>query len=274
MKGKVVFTAMGNNWGRRHRRAMGVFVKPYKQAGWDVVWEKFSSAQVHAEVASAQHVYIWNGADLRSRHVLVTATNSPARVFCVEHGHFPQRGHLHVAEHGLYGRHPGLKADWDKLLTQADWDMFQARRRHLQEQWNPTRDVLVPLQVGRDVQVVKFGNGYTNDYLAALDLGPDKWIRHHPKNRFKHKAPNVDDRRNTMEVLQSYRRAYGINSTLLLEAALVGLDVTTLGQSYLDWSRNRDVAVAAILSCQIPRHAVNLKPWIRPCRGLEQLADL
>ena len=245
----------------------------YKEHGWEVRIAAPGDPDLEKKAKGARHAYVWNGVNSYSRRATVVFQNSGARLFTMEHGHFPQRTHFHVAEGGLYGRHPGRLVNWDEVLTHSDWVNFQKERAARDVERNPCRDVMVPLQVGNDVQVVHFGNGYNNDYLAAVDLGPDKWLRHHPKNPRKHPAEKLDNRP-LGEALASYDRVYGINSTVLLQAALWGLKVTAIGQSYLDWHPDPDVAIAAVLAMQVPNKTTDFTPWMRPHMGLQHLEEV
>jgi hypothetical protein len=247
----------------------------YSSRGWKVVMTFFADAELLAKFGNSRHVYIWNGSDRYSRDAVAKAESSGARVFCVEHGHFPQKGFIQCAEGGLYGRHPGRLVNWDAALSNADWERMLAARQAQQHFRQPIRDVLVPLQVRDDVTMLLYSNGYCNADMVAMELGPDKWIRHHPKNAYRFtQFPRVDDRPNLLAVLGCYDRCVGINSTVLLQAALMGLEVKAFGQSYLDWSRDRDTAVAAVMAMQIPTNASDLSPWIRTHMGLQQLEEV
>lgn len=264
-------------WGQGHFRFTAPIRRFYADNGWCVRKVRLDdNPDLGDAVARADHVYIWNGSGAPGLRVARYAAESGTRLFCVEHGHFPQSKFIHVAEGGLFGRHPNRWVDWERELTQGEWEAFRKARASLERWRNPSREVLVPLQLPKDCTMRLFSNGYTNDYLVRGYFGRDKWIRHHPKSSFRHKWPNqVDNRPNLNEVLGTYERVTGINSTVLLEAALMGLEVTNLGQSYLDWCHHdHDVAAAAVLSNQIPINATDLTPWMRPHRGLEQLTEV
>lgn len=253
--------------------AMNAIERLYRDRGWEIsYWNP--KEKMTQQVKGADHVYVYNGTDPRQAYASIIAKNQGSEVFFVEHGHFPQTGFFHCSREGVLGRHPGKFVNWDAVLTQEDWSKFQKRRSSLSAMRNPSRDVLVPLQVPGDSQLKHFGNGYTNRDLVIMDLGPDKWIRHHPKVSKGPEYFQLDNRNPLNQVLASYERAFGINSTVLLEASLMGLEVTCLGQSYLDWHPDPDVVCAAVLAMQIPFEADDYSPWIRPHMGLEQLGDL
>ena len=261
-------------WETDHRQRITNLKKFYDQSGWETSWTNPDANDYNKQIRGCSHVYISNGSEPLTKHFVWKAEAVGAKCFCFENGHFPPNGFYTIADRGLYGRHPAQKMDWDKLLDQGDWDKFNTKRNQLTVWRNPIRDVLVPLQVDHDITVLKYGNAYTNEDLLECDLGNDKWVRNHPKGKRYRNDGHTDDRPNLNQVLGSYDRAFGINSTVLYQAKLMGLDVSALGQSYLEWHPDPDVAMCALLAMQIPTDTNDFTPWMKKGRGLEHLSDV
>ena len=271
---KACFITTLSIYGKGHRQRLRPLKEFYDRQGWDTCWTNPSAEDKEKQLKDCDHVYIWNGSDDASRDISWFARSLGSRLFCMENGHFPQGEYNIIAEGGLYGRHPGLNEDWDSILCESDWTKFKEARLKLEIWRNPIRNVLVPIQVDSDVTVVKYGNGYTNKDLVSADLGFDKWIRNHPKGRRYSRDAHTDDRPNLKQVLGSYDHVFGINSTVIYEAKLMGLDVTALGQSYLDWHVDPDVSICALFAMQIPINTEDFSPWIRRGLGLDHLLHL
>lgn len=271
---KVCFTTTIKFWGKQQRQRINSLKEFYSKKGWDTCWSNPDAPDLDRQLQGCSHVYMWNGSDNTSRPIYWKSKAVGARVFSVENGHFPQSKYNICAEEGLYGRHPAQKMDWDRLLDQEDWDKFQQKRNEMVFWRNPIRDVIVPLQVDDDVTVLKYGNAYTNEDLLRCDLGGDKWVRNHPKGKRYRNDGHTDDRPNLDQVLGSYDRAFGINSTVLYQAKLMGLEVSALGQSYLEWHPDPDVSMCALLAMQIPTDTNDFTPWMKKGRGLEHLSDV
>jgi len=103
---------------------------------------------------------------------------------------------------------------------------------------DPIGRIGLALQVEDDSNLVAFGNGFDNQAAAVYvrlthgDEGPIA-IRAHPGSLFKIRGASwfeTDESYDSMEFIQRCKRIVNVNSSLGLEAVLLGTPVTVLGE--------------------------------------------
>jgi len=239
------------------------------------LWTRWRSAWGAIEaIRNADHVFIWNGQDIGCQWIrrACEEEGKPWSVF--EWGFFPQKEHFHIDPSGIIGDSSLCGSlDWvtDEMLSayRAFRERFLAGRGL---EWKGDRDgpVLVPLQIEHDSSIIFHSPIKRMAELVrhVADAYPDREIRvvKHPVNlnqRIGEGRWKVIPGR-TLDAAQDAGLVVGLNSTSLLETAMLGVPTIALGRCPLSHHQDEvERLLAACVARQIPRGAEDLTPWLR-----------
>lgn len=210
------------------------------------------------DVAGFDLVYVWNGQHDKQREAVeaANAAGTPLRV--LELGFFPQEDHcfcdpLGVGPNSSVYRDPdALEPDCHALDDARDWFLGHDR-------WvGGGGFTLVPLQLEGDTNVVLHSDFISMRQFAehcreSID-GPIVF-KHHPKAR-RVDVPELEDCRYVFGGASTawIRRAdmvYGINSTVLLEAELMGAPMNAIGRGHAERCNEDPEYLARLVTCQV-----------------------
>lgn len=200
-------------------------------------------------------VFCWNGSSSGDQITASLAAASGAQMVYSEQGWFPQSNTIYFDMTGTNAR-CGTRHKSYKELSQKDRINFINARNnyidgcnisHLYTAHNfrvappdPSKPIFVPLQDERDLNIVKDSPFKTMDaFLGYLsNTWPELQFRVRPHPKFPHPKLSyysnveMDDPKQAMfESLASCGMVMGINSTTLLESALLGKTVVAFGES-------------------------------------------
>jgi hypothetical protein len=262
------------------RTALRGVIKWHEAKGHCCRFSNFRVSNQRAHFGSPDLAYIWNGEYPEVRGVVDYLREHAGKIKYMELAWFTQGRFLYFDDMGTNGNcslfHDSL--DW---ITCEHISAIKTHREEFYQgrYWEPEGDaqVLVPLQINTDTQIVCFGNGWHNQRL--IDYAAEKFekftIRPHPKDtQFPHYRipPNalVETSRDKtlIDALTGALKVVGINSTTLLEAALLGAPVECLGKSFLNHPAGREKILGALLARQIPMGKSDLDDWAQPHLGL------
>ena len=187
---------------------------------------------------------------------------------------FPQREFIYFDPRGTNGN--------SSLFTDPlDWleDEDFARLAEAREQYRDGHEiadkgyVLIPLQLEEDTQIRFWSPFPTMEAFIAhcrrAFQGRKVIFRKHPKDKRNYECLTQESNGDLKKLICGASLVYGINSTVLLEAALIGKPVVTVGKSLLSIGPSRDHALAALLARQVPVGESDLSPWFDRGRGLD-----
>lgn len=245
------------------------------RTGWKS-WED-TGERAHA-IRDSKLVIIWNGNDPGGGWVRRVCRHYGTQYVVAEWGFLPQAGHFHLDSSGIVGSSSlcgGL--DW---VTESHLDALRVHRdAHLGARgwrWRGAPDsfVLVPLQLERDSAMYMYSPFPSNaafiDHVARQFPEAQIVVRPHPHDTGSYAGAGrvrVETQRSTMDVAQDASTVIGMNSTVLLETALLGVPTVALAPCPLEkHQRSPDEVQRLLAACvarQIPLTVSELDPWLR-----------
>lgn len=205
------------------------------------------------------YVFVWNGNSDGDQKVIRAAEEVKAQMVYAELGWFPQKGHLHFDFQGVNAKSSLATAEF-KPLTQEQQDELvkyksEFKKEKASEYSSKQDHILIALQDERDSNIInsRFDSMYqfVEEALTFIrsaypkDQHPDLKIKVRPHPHFKNvRLPESDDFEiDTDPIYKSIMEAkvvYAINSTVLLEAALLDKETMSYapGLTYLHATRH------------------------------------
>jgi hypothetical protein len=272
---KILILCWGNN--SHLLKRMDGIVSHHHRLGDSLTTCRFKSPKLREEIKNADLAYLFNGMHpvMSDAKKLVAEFNTP--IIYMEVGWFPQKDHWYFDSQGTNGNstlhHDNL--DW---LTPYDFKHLETRRHEYQGGRTLTDKgyILVPLQVPGDTAHIWSPFETTSDFIGytrRIYEGREIIFRRHPKSKEPLHNLNLGThgKGDLLDLICGASFVFGINSTTLLESALIGKKTISCGKSFLEIGKNQEEAIAALLARQVPCTCTRLEPWNRPGRGLETL---
>ena len=271
---KVLFITWS---GHRYARQRLQRLKDYHEdRGDQTQWTHFNASDFDEHLESGGLAYMWNGQYELCAPIKKKLTKAGMAIHYVEIAWFPQ-------DEYLYFDSSGTNSDCSLFQDELDWltvEDYQVLNRFAAAyrqgaQWFEGDYIFVPLQLSHDMQV-RHGGTFQNmsEFITHVrHQFPEQRVifRKHPKDGGTYDIGD-DGSGDLRDLLLNCKAVYGINSTVTLEAALMGVPVTVIGKSLLNIGESRKQALAALLARQVPVNATDFSPWTRTGRGLEHLA--
>ena len=213
-------------------------------------------------VVNAKAIIIWNGSTSEFIEIRKKILALGRKITFAECGYFPQKEHFYFDKVGV-NLESQLKTD------NLDWLNFSHQQRLERIKNTFFKDVvpfkgaqdytLVVLQVPNDSNVQRhsrFKDGMQTFIDFVLNKYPDDNLlfKTHPKDRLCHsydfgRAQKVDE--DARSLVLGARRVVGINSAVLYEAALAGVEVDCYGDSLLNQANaNQRAVLKAVIARQ------------------------
>jgi capsule polysaccharide modification protein KpsS len=229
------------------------------------------------------HVFIWNGdREFDSVARALCETHNIPHTF-MESGFFPQRGYYTLDRKGVNAK----SALMDDDLSWVGEPQF-AKLQALRERYLGTRRytgggdsnggyILAPLQIEHDTSIVLHSPYKTMQAFIdhAQELFPQRRIvfKTHPKDKndnYKIKPGNELVRKGSfLDLAAKADLVYGINSTTLLESALLGAPVTAVGNGFLKQHAHRvEKLLAALADMHVPIEEKDISYWLEKYTNL------
>lgn len=237
---------------------------------WYAAWDAISA------VRRADHVFIWNGQDAGCEWIRRACVEEGKPFTVVEWGWLPQQEHYHFDPSGIIGDSSLCGSlDWVTPRQMAEFRVFREwyrQERGLRWCGDVNGPVLVPLQIEHDSSILFHSpiKRMSDLVRRVCEMHPGREIRvvRHPRNPRQqikladgHRWTFVDGP--TLQAAQHAGLVVGINSTSLIETALLGVPTVALGRCPLAaHADDVDRLLAAYVARQIPRSATDLTPWL------------
>jgi hypothetical protein len=275
---KVLFiTWAGHAFARSRLARLKQF---HHDRGDNVGWTNFSARDLPQQLDGCELAYVWNGAyNHIQRTVIEPLKQSGCKIVFVEIAWFPQGEFLYFDKSGTNGN---CSLFDDDLSWLEDFDF--RRLDVFSEMYRGGRSleskgyIFAPLQLSSDTQITHW-SPYKRmddfiDHCREKFRGMEIIFRKHPKDRgsYARKGIGSEGEGDLRDLICGAELVYGINSTVILEAALIGKPVAAIGKCLINIGDERRRSLAALLARQVPISATDFGPWIRPGRGLEHLS--
>lgn len=250
----------------KHKKQYSKLAKWLESKGHKIYYSGWSVYMRKLNLLNIGFVFIWNGSKGGQKKM-----GSRCRVLKIPHAYvevawFPQNSNIYIDPTGTNG---AAKLHNDSLdwVTAKDYQNMEVLREEYKQGIEATDEgyVLVPLQLPQDISVRAWSPySQVKDIVrVARETFPDRKIifRKHPKDRAKYPSLGIDwsegYAKSKMGMIMAASEVWGMNSTLLVESALVGKKVTCLGKNFLDLGDNREHALAALVALELPFRGKN-----------------
>lgn len=274
----AIVTWSGHHWALKRMNNLAAF---HSRLGHRIFYKTFSDADLANQLKDFDLVYVWNGSYPKVRKELVEPLyKNGTRIVFVELGWFPQAEYVYFDQSGTnaYSELISSSLDW---LDEADFAELDRTAKAYRGSRTITEGgyVFVPLQLPHDTQVALFSPykwmGEFVRHVRWVFRGKRIIFRRHPKDPKTYADLNLgkDGEGDLMDLICNADLVYGLNSTVLLEAALLGKQVTAIGASFLNMGPSRRHALAALVARQVHWRETDFLPWTRPGRGMEHLLE-
>ena len=253
------------------------FMQYFKSNGIDVYHVnsvKGAKAALEALIPKMDHVFIWNGNGEVDGYAYRVSKEHDIPYTFLESGFFPQKKYYTMDRKGVNAK-SFLIDDTLDWVTQSHLNKLDSFRQGYFKgrRYNGGGGyVLAPLQLEGDSSIQLHSPYKTMQAFIdhVEEEFPDKRIQFKAHPRDKNATSYQVNERNTLlvkadflELAESAELVYGINSTTLLEAALLGAPVVSIGDGFLKSHKDQvEKILAAIIDMQIPIHETDLNYWV------------
>jgi len=242
---------------------------------WEVDVKDFKKMEI-------DFCFIWSGNRFHQRKVVESCIKMNMPHTFAELGWFPQFDYIYADQGGPNGL-SRLHTDDLSWVDDQDYENLKVFREDYKKGHKPTDDgyILVPLQLSWDVAMRQWSPCKTVHEIVALarkTFPNDKLIfRKHPKDKGEYPELEIDwsegVRGSKEEMIMAASHVWGMNSTMLLESALMEKPTTCVGKNFLSIGDNREQALAALVAYQLPLKPCDFSPWLREGRALSFLNE-
>ena len=235
--------------------------------GFDVV--ACAMGNWHREVIKdASMVFVWNGVHDIYKPAIQACDELNIPYNILEVGWFPQKRFYFVDPTGINCRSSIVNDDLSWVGDKQFEKLAELRSDYLQGRiWKGGDYVLVPLQLEHDMNWVldspcKKMQGFI-DHVEERFAGRKIVFKRHPLDGRTYRSNSeIVTKGDFLDMAQDAALVYGVNSTCLLESALMGVPVKSIGGGYLKAHENdTERLLAALADKQIPVGETDLDYW-------------
>ena len=284
MRGELLYWREADWNNRDQERIVEMLAVACDRMSWRFLQLSGGDPSVVAMVRQADNAIVWNGTTPGARFLVNMRRRLGMPTLTIEQGWLPQADFFGLDYSGIGGDSSLCKdsLDW---VTHSEYTLLEnLRRQYAPEGWDkpkPHRSrTLIVGQVMTDSQVVGFTQYQTfSDFVAdSLDqLGTDQiTVRPHPLSADRREVLDLCNARGIevsdpetekyADALLRHGSVYGINSTGLLEAALLEIPAMACGECpLLSHQHNPDdveALLAALASRQVPKECDDIIPYL------------
>lgn len=236
-------------------------------------------------VGRSDHCFVWGGALPCYKRVRAACRRCDVPLTIIEVGWFPQSRYYHVDDRGINAGSSLMDDDLDWVTDEHLRQLDSFALNYLNGRtWQASNEyILCPLQLEHDTNIVAHSPFRTmQDFIDKVEV---EWparkvlFKAHPLKRrstYRTREPMVTSG-SFLDMAQHAERVIGINSTCLLEAVMMGVPVTSMGEGLLKrHAGNERRLLAALVNRQIPVESSDLDAWIEPVlarRGYDSKLD-
>lgn len=215
-------------------------------------------------------VFVWNAEYESARFVKDYCAISGIPCYVVEVGWFPQKDFFFIDPIGINAKSSIMDDDLSWVTESHVKRMKKFAERYLNGRIYSGKDkyILCPLQLDDDTNI-KCHSPFRKmqDFICHVEdtFSGNIIFKRHPldKKTYVSSYDIVTDG-SFLDIAQDASLVYGINSTCLLESAMMGVPTKAIGRGYLTGrDGNFDKLLAALVSKQIPVDRTDLDFWVR-----------
>lgn len=260
---------------KNHYKWLAGLVKYLSSSGFKVIalQEHWSDILVRHIVPHCHHIFIWNGEGRRAKYLISVAAQLNVKTSIVEVGYFPQKEYFILDRKGI-NAHSELIEDDLSWVGETEFSALEKLRKEYNNGIGYSgKDayVFVPLQLDHDTNIklhapVKTMQEFIT--LAENKFSNEKiLIKKHPLDSGNYsvgKNSKFIEKGDLLNLMINAKQVFGINSTALLEAALLKIPVTSIGAGFLKThAANMEKLLAALSDKQIRIDATDMSYWLK-----------
>lgn len=234
-------------------------------------WDHWKSDQfLKKQLKNTDLVFMWGAAHWVYKPLVAECDKRGIPWHALEVAWFPQKHYYFTDPCGINGS-ASIMHDDLSWVGDAEFEKLAKLREEYLEgyKWKDGDYILVPLQVESDTNIIEHCQfdklQQFIDHVETRFEGHRICFKKHPKetkvnDKLKTKHEWVDG--SFLDLAQNAKLVYGMNSTCLLEAALMGVPVVATEACYLRAHESQtERLLAALASKQIPVKETNLDYW-------------
>jgi hypothetical protein len=216
-------------------------------------------------------VIIWNAIDDYYSPIKNMCKEKGIPFFVTEVGYFPQSQYYTIDSKGINATSQLMDDDLSWVEDKHIKRMEERRNSLLQGKVRDDKGyIFVPLQLPNDTNIRH--NSPYKDMQSFIDHVEEKFdgeeiiIKRHPYDELEYKSKSgVVTEGSSIDYILGAKSVYGINSTVLLEAAILGVPVEAIGEGFLKRHKgNHEKLLAALVDREIPINSIDLDYWLDP----------
>jgi capsule polysaccharide modification protein KpsS len=216
-----------------------------------------------------RHVYIWNGQNDHHRILIRAAESLQIPVTYLEVGYFPQREFYVMDSKGINATAYLMEDDLSWVDDGHLSALKSLRGTYLRgRSWTGGGGyTLIPLQLERDTNVRDHADfagmqefiDHCESTLEGLLL-----FKAHPRDTSVYRSQSgIVTNGSFLDLAERCEGVVGLNSTCLLESALMGVPTKVLGRGFLQAHEGQEERLlAALVERQVPVGATDISFWI------------
>jgi len=218
------------------------------------------------------HVFIWNGEEDNPQQIISMCKKNEIPYSITEVGYFPQKEYFILDRKGINANSEVIDQNLDKVSDKLLMKLAVFAKQYTEKFTFSGRDkyVFVPLQLDYDTNI-KCHSPYKS-MQEFIDHVEDKFhdkrivIKNHPLDKTKYKVRNAEivSEGHVLEWAQDAELVYGINSTTLLETAMMGVPTIGLGNGFIkSHQKNIKNLLAHLVDKQVPVDSDDYEYWLK-----------
>ena len=226
--------------------------------------------RIHKHLRGVDRVFMWNGQN--AHHQALRRACAEAGIPCtiVEVGYFPQREWFTLDPLGINATSALMTDPLDWIGTPQLDALAALRARYLKgRHWRGGGGyVLVPLQLAHDTNVRDHSDVCDmQDFITRCEArfaGERLLFKVHPLDTQRyHTSHELLSDGDFLDLAVEAERVVGINSTCLLESALLGAPTEALGDGFLRaHAHQTERLLAALVDKQVPVGTTEIDAWL------------
>jgi len=213
----------------------------------------------------------WNGQEKCHGPIIREVKERGIKILYIECAFFPQSKFYYVDKLGINATASIMNDDFSYISSEHIEKLNKFRHEYLGDRkWSSSGEyILCPLQLDHDTNVINNSPYNIQEFINHVDSTfPCEKVLYKSHPLMPHLRYNTKNEiirnGNFLDLVQNAKLVYGINSTCLLESALMKVPTVAIGNCWLRQHKgNEEKLLAKIVDMQIPVSETNLDYWLK-----------
>lgn len=264
---------IGDWWPDHTKLWLSNLIVYLRKKGYRVIYNRdFCSAiDLRDKAKNSDCVIIWNAVDDYYTPIKEMCENNGIPYYITEVGYFPQKNYFTIDSNGINAGSELINDDLSWITDDHIQKLEERRKIFLKDRKREEKDyIFIPLQLPRDTNI-RHHSPYKDmqlfiEHVEEKFKGEKVIIKRHPYDDKEYTSRfDIVTEGSSIEHILGAKLVYGINSTVLLEAALCKVPVEAIGDGFLKAHKgNHEKLLAALVNREIPVNSLDLDYWFDP----------